>query len=248
MRPRPNESATARLFCFPYAGLGASVFRPWTPAFPASVELILMQPPGREARWGEKAFLEVPALADAATAAIAPHLGAPFAFFGHSLGALVSFEVARRLRRQRQPQPSHLFVSAHRAPQLPNPHPELRHLKDREFIDQICTQYGGIPQAVLDAPELVELMLPCLRADFSVFETYRYTDEAPLACPVTAFGGKSDRRVTESEVSAWRVQTTGEFRFEMFEGGHFFFQDRRDEVLNSIKRDLDSVGLVSAGC
>lgn len=241
------QSAPVRLFCFPYAGLGASVYRPWAALFPSNIELVLMQPPGRESRWGEKPFVEVGALADEATAAMLPYLDAPFAFFGHSLGALVAFEVARRLRRQGHPQPSQFFASAHRAPQLPNPHPELRALPDRSFIDQICNQYGGIPKAVLDAPELVELMLPCLRADFTVFETYRYSQDAPLGCSMTAFGGTLDRRVREAEVENWRAQTTGAFRFEMFEGGHFFINDRRDAVLNSIKRDLASVGLVSAG-
>jgi len=100
---------------------------------------------------------------------------------------------------------------------------------------------------VLDAPELVELMLPCLRADFTVFETYQYVQDEPLGCSMTAFGGTLDRRVREAEVESWRTQTTGEFRFEMFEGGHFFINDRRDAVLNSIKRDLASVGLVPAG-
>jgi surfactin synthase thioesterase subunit len=247
VRPRPNPAASLRLFCFPYAGLGASVFRPWQALFPPSIELVPMQPPGREGRFSEKAFLDLSSLADAASTAMLPLLDMPFAFFGHSLGALVSFEVARRLRRQGQPLPLHLFASAHRAPQLPNPHPELRGLGDREFIDQVCRQYGGIPQAVLDAPELVELMLPCMRADFSVFETYRYVDDAPLPCSITAFGGTRDRRVSESEVAAWRQQTAGQFRFQMFDGGHFFIQDRRDDFMNALKRDLASVGLVQAG-
>jgi medium-chain acyl-[acyl-carrier-protein] hydrolase len=247
VRPRPNPSASARLFCFPYAGVGVSAYRLWPAAFPAGVELVLMQPPGRESRWGEKAFQDISAIADSATSAIAPYLTTPFAFFGHSLGAMVSFEVARRLRRNGGPQPSHLFVSAHRAPQLPNPHPELRALANRDFIDQICGQYGGIPQAVLDAPELVELMLPCLRADFTVFETYRYAEEAPLSCSMTALGGTNDRRVSEPEVAAWRKQTTGNFRYQIFDGGHFFIQDRRDDVLKGITQDLAGVGLISAG-
>ena len=247
VRPRPGSSARMRLFCFPYAGLGVSVYRPWPALFPQSVELVLMQPPGREGRWGEKPFLDISAAADSATTAMLPYLDVPFAFFGHSLGALVAFEVSRRLRQRGQAQPSHFFASAHRAPQLPNPHPELRGLPDREFIDQICNQYGGIPKAVLDAPELVELMLPCLRADFTVFETYRYSDDSPLGCSVTAFGGTNDRRVNEAEVAAWRQQTAGEFRYQIFDGGHFFLQDKRDDVLASIKRDLTAVGLVPAG-
>jgi surfactin synthase thioesterase subunit len=247
VRPRPNPAASLRLFCFPYAGVGSSVFRAWQTQFPASIELVLTQPPGREGRWSEKPFQDLPPLADAATQALLPYLDIPFVFFGHSLGALVSFEIARRLRRQGRPLPTHFFASAHRAPQLPNPHPDMRGLGDREFVDQVCREYGGIPQAVLDAPELVELMLPCMRADFSVFETYRYAEEPPLACSITAFGGTRDRRVSEPEVAAWREQTAGDFRMQMFEGGHFFFQDRLAEFLSIVKRELANVGLVSAG-
>ena len=245
VRPRANSAPALRIFCFPYAGLGASVFRSWPAVFPASTELVLMQPPGREGRWGVKPFVDMPSLADSATEAILPHLNVPFAFFGHSLGALESFEIARRLRQRNQPQPIHMFTSAHRAPQLPNPHPEIHGLADREFVDQICQQYGGIPQAVLDNPDLVELMLPCLRADFNVFEGYVYTDEAPLDCPITAFGGTRDRRVSEPEVRAWGAQTTKTFRQQMFEGEHFFLNDQRDTLIASILKDLTAAAALS---
>ena len=111
--------------------------------------------------------------------------------------------------------PLRMFASAHRAPHLPHPHPILHGLADKEFIDQLCRQYGGIPQAVLDNPDLVELMLPCLRADFTVFETYSYGDEAPLPCPITAFGGARDRRISEREIGEWRRQTDNDFRYEI---------------------------------
>lgn len=247
VRPRPHSSPALRLFCFPYAGLGASVFRSWPTLFPSTIELVLMQPPGREGRWGVKPFMDMSSLADSATEALVHHLGVPFAFFGHSLGALASFEVARRLRRQGRPQPFCLFTSAHRAPQLPNPHPEIHGLGDREFVDQICKQYGGIPQAVLDNPDLVELMLPCLRADFSVFEGYVYSDEPPLDCPIRAFGGTRDRRVSEPEVQAWAAQTAKGFRQQMFEGDHFFLNDQRDALISSIMKDLTAVPALSLG-
>lgn len=246
VRPKPNPAASLRMFCFPYAGLGTSVFRTWPAAFPPHVELVLMQPPGREGRWSEKAFQNAGDLAAAATQAIVPLLTMPFVFFGHSLGAMTSFEVARRLRRAGQPMPQRLFASAHRAPQLPHPHPILHGLPDKEFIDQICKQYGGIPQAVLDNPDLVELMLPCLRADFTVFETYTYVDDAPLPCPITAFGGTRDRRITEREIGEWRQQTDNDFRIEMFDGDHFFLQERREDLLASILRDLNGVTSASA--
>ena len=170
-----------------------------------------MQPPGREGRWSEKAFQNAGDLAAAATEAVVPLLTRPYVFFGHSLGAMTSFEVVRRLRRAGHPLPLRMFASAHRAPHLPHPHPIIHGLPDKAFIDQMCKQYGGIPQAVLDNPDLVELMLPCLRADFTVFETYRYEEEAPLPCPITAFGGTRDRRITEQEIGEWSRQTSERF-------------------------------------
>jgi medium-chain acyl-[acyl-carrier-protein] hydrolase len=245
VRPQPRADAALRLFCFPYAGVGVSVYRAW-PANLPTTDVVMMQPPGREGRWSERPFTRLEDMVAAATEAIRPHLTGRYAFYGHSLGALVSFEVARSLRREGAAGPVHLFASAHRSPQLPNPHPEMRTLPDAGFIEQICQRYGGIPQAVLDNPDLVELMLPCLRADFTVFETYTYADPTPLDCPITAFGGRSDRRVSEGEVAAWRAQTTAAFRYEMFDGDHFFLQNRRDLLLASIMRDLNGV-MVEAG-
>jgi surfactin synthase thioesterase subunit len=245
-RPRPNPAATLRVFCFPYAGLGASVFRTWAQEFPSNVELCLMQPPGREGRWLEKAFVDVRALAESASDALTELMSLPFVFYGHSLGALTSFEVARALRRRRLPLPLHLFVAAHRAPQLSNPHPALRQLPDRDFIAEISRQFDGIPQAVLDNPDLVELMLPCLRADFTAFETYSYPAAEPLACPISAFGGRMDRRVSESELTPWRDQTTERCTVRMFDGNHFFLQDSRDALLATIRQELGALTAAAA--
>jgi medium-chain acyl-[acyl-carrier-protein] hydrolase len=247
LRPRPTPAASLRVFLFPYAGLGPSVFRSWVAEFPPHVEVCLVQPPGREGRWAEQPFVSVAAMAEAATDALIPHLATPFVFFGHSLGALVSFEITRRLRRRNAPLPLKLIASAHRAPQLPNPHPPLRQLNDQDFIDQICRQYGGISQAVLDHPDLIALMLPCLRADFTAFETYRYEPEEQLACPISAFGGTTDGRVSPDEVAAWREQTSDSFTMQMLDGGHFFLQNRRDELLSAIRQELGALGAASIG-
>jgi surfactin synthase thioesterase subunit len=246
-RPGRSPSASLRMFCFPYAGVGASAFRTWHAAFPPHVELCLVQPPGREARWAEKPFDRVGDFASSAAEALAPFLTVPFVFFGHSLGSLVSFELARELRRRGLPGPIHMFVSAHRAPHLPHPHPPLRHLADSEFIRQLCDQYGGIPQAVLDNRDLLELMLPCLRADFNAFETYQYIEEAPLSCSMSAFGGRQDRRIQEAELAGWRQQTAGSFKLRMFDGNHFFLQGGRDALLAAILGDLEAVGVAPAG-
>jgi len=236
--PRPNPSAVLRLFCFPYAGVGSTTFRTWIGEFGPMVELCLIQPPGRESRFAEPAMTSVDALAQAAADAMSSYVDSPFAFFGHSLGALVAFEVARELRRRHQPLPLHLFASAHRSPDLPHPHPPMRQLPDERFIEAIDQNYGGIPQAILDNRDLLELMLPCLRADFTSFETYQHAAEPPLSCPITAFGGRADRRVREFELTGWQAHTSGAFRLEMFDGHHFFLQSTRDALLTSVRRDL----------
>jgi medium-chain acyl-[acyl-carrier-protein] hydrolase len=239
---RPSETARIRLFCFPYAGVGASAYRSWPRDLPSTVDVMAVQPPGREARWAEQPFRSVDTLVPATAEALLAHLTPPFVFFGHSLGALVCFEVARYLRRHTKLQPSHMFVSGHRAPQVPNRYPAIRALPDRDFVGRIRDTYDGIPQAVLDSEALLDLLLPCLRADFTAYETYQFREEPPLACSMTAFGGIGDMRVTERDVSAWRVQTQGRFRFQMFDGGHFFVHSRQDEVLSSIVQELNLCG------
>lgn len=241
LRPRPVENARVRLFCFPYAGVGPSVFRPWVGETPSDCELLFVQTPGREGRWREPALTTIPEIAPAVADALLPHLTEPFAFYGHSLGGLIAFEATRQLRRRGGPLPVQLFVGAHRAPQLPNPHPPMRHLPDGEFIDQVRQRYGGIPQAVLDNPELLELMLPCLRADFHAYETYEHVEDEPLPCALSTFGGERDSYVTASELAGWREQASGRFRLRMTGGNHFFLQTHRALILAGIREDLADV-------
>jgi medium-chain acyl-[acyl-carrier-protein] hydrolase len=194
--------------------------------------------PGREGRWLEPALTSLTEIADRVAQALVPHLQTPFAFYGHSLGALISFEVTRRLRASGGPLPRQLFLGAHRGAQVPNPHPPIRHFTDEAFIAETRKRYDGIPQAVLDNPELLELMLPCLRADFSAFETYEYRAEAPLDVPISAFGGDQDGYVRTHEIAGWREQTTGRFRMRVIPGNHFFMQTGRDQVIAAIADDL----------
>lgn len=238
LSPRPNPQATLRLFCFPYAGVGPSVYRPWLAALPAHIEPRVIQLPGREGRWREPALRNISEIADRVAAAIESQLHGPFVFYGHSLGALISFEVTRRLRAAGKPLPRHLFVGAHRGPQMPNPHSAISHLPDEPFVAEVRQRYDGIPQAVLDNPELLELMLPCLRADFHAFETYEYRADAPLDCAVSAFGGDQDGYVRSHEVAGWREQTTGRFRVRVIPGNHFFMQSGRDQVIGALVDDL----------
>ncbi|MBE9169281.1 thioesterase [Pleurocapsales cyanobacterium LEGE 06147] len=235
--PRPNPQAHLRLFCFPYAGAGASVFRSWSDELSLDVEVYAVQLPGRETRLRESPFTRISPLIETLAQVLLPYLDLPFAFFGHSMGALVSFELARQLRRQKSPSPLHLFVSSRRAPQLPNPYLSIHHLPDTALIEELH-RYNGTPQAVLQDPELRSLFLPLLRADLAVIETYIYMSEAPLDCSISAFGGLQDREASRKELAAWRDQTSKTFTLRMFPGDHFFLKRERYALLRVISQDL----------
>jgi len=237
-----TSSATAmRLFCFPYAGGGAGMYAAWAAQLPVGVSVSAARLPGREARLSERPFDEMPRLVDALAEAIAPYLDKPFALFGHSMGAAIAFELARTLRRRRLAQPACLFVSAARAPQLrrdyvPPPPPTneelLRELRNLE----------GAPQHLMENKELMELTLPALRADTALYRNYVYTEEAPLDCPIRAYGGMGDERITRAHLEAWAEQTTKAFSVEMFPGGHFFPRTHQAELLRALVRDLEALG------
>lgn len=236
--PRPNPAARVRLFCFPYSGAGASAFAPWANVLPPTVELCAVQLPGREARLNEPAYTQLEPLVEALEAALLPYLREkPFAFFGHSMGALLGFFLARRLRANHGLLPALLVASAHRAPQLADPNPPAYALPEPELIAEL-RRLNGTPSEVLEHAELLQLIMPILRADFEVCETYRYADEPPLACPITAFGGLQDPDVSREELDAWRAHTVGEFTLRMFPGDHFFLSSARQFVLGALARDL----------
>ncbi len=188
---RPRPGAEVRLFCFPHAGGGASLFHGWADRLPPAVEVCPVQLPGRETRFGEPPINRLGPLVGALAEALLPHLDRPFAFFGHSLGALIGFELARRLRRERGLEPVHLFASACAAPQRWGCVRPIHALPDAAFRKELRRLRGTAP-AVLDNEELMEILLPALRADFALCETYAYGEDDPLSCPVTAVGGLRD--------------------------------------------------------
>jgi len=234
---KPNPQARLRLFCFPYAGSGASIFRTWPDALPADVEVCPVQFPGRGTRLMETPFTQLTPLVQALTQALVPLMDKPFAFFGHSLGALVSFELARQLRRQAGVQPVHMFVSADRAPQIPQRNSPIHALPEEEFLDEL-RRLNGIPGKVWQELDLMQFMLPVLRADFAVYETYAYSTEAPFNCPFSIFGGLQDRRVSRGELEAWRDQTSGSFSLRMFPGDHFFLNATQPLLLQVMSEEL----------
>jgi medium-chain acyl-[acyl-carrier-protein] hydrolase len=235
--PQPRPSATLRLFCFPYAGGGASLVTPWAPALPPQVELVAVQPPGREGRLMEKPIGDLRELVAALHRELLPLMDRPFAFFGHSNGGLMAFELTRSLRRAGALLPQLLIASGRPAPQLPLDEEPIHALPDAEFRDAL-RRFNGTPEEILDNQELMELFTPLLRADFQLGETYRYTPEPPLELPVTAWGGARDTEVPRERIEAWREQTSAAFHFRMFPGDHFFLNGDRPLLLQALGEEL----------
>lgn len=238
--PRKGEDAPLRLFCFPYSGAGASIYLPWAAALAPGIAACAVQLPGREARLAEPPFTRLAPLVAALEPEILPYLDRPFALFGHSMGALVAFELARSLAR-RGLAPAHLFVSGHGAPHLPDRGRRIHDLPEPEFVDAL-RRLGGTPPAVLEHAELREMLLPILRADFSVCETHAHQAGAPLDCPLTALGGLADVEVTKEELQAWQEQSCGAFTLHMFPGDHFYLHTARGLLLETIRKDLAALG------
>lgn len=238
--PRPNPHAALRLFCFPYAGGNAFVYRSWVESLPPTVEVCGVQYPGRGRHVHQPPMTRIPALVAELGPALTPVLDRPFAFFGHSLGALVSFELARWLRRHRSVMPRHLFVSARRAPHLRDTDPPLHQKSDEEFLGSISA-LNGTPAEVLADPGVLRFLLPVLRADFELGETYEYVSDEPLACPITAFGGSEDEETLDGRLEEWSLQTTSPFSRHVLPGGHFFIQSSGEALKALVRWDLSRV-------
>ncbi|HTI15425.1 MAG TPA: alpha/beta fold hydrolase [Dictyobacter sp.] len=237
VRTNARTQPDMRLFCFPYAGGGASIYRQWANKLPATIEVCAIQLPGREHRLKETAYTSLPPLIEALLPELEQLLDQPFAVFGHSMGALLAFETVRALRRRQQPLPTHLFISADRAPQPPRKTANLYLLDDEPFIAEL-QKLGGMPDAILQYPELLDLVIPTLRADMTLYDTYEYQPDAPLNIPFSLFGGETDGSVTSDNLLSWREQTAADYHFKLFPGGHFYLQSNLDLLLTEIRQDL----------
>lgn len=235
-----DSQAELRLFCLPYAGGSSQIYRDWMNHLSRKIELCPIELPGRGSRLNEAPITDLSTLVQEIALGIHHYLDRPFAFFGHSMGALLSFELTRLLRQQGYPSPAHLFVSGYRAPQLKSDSTLIHNLPEPEFTEEI-RQLGGTPEAVLANAELRELVFPALRADFAAIETYRYRPCTSLVCPITVFGGLQDRGVDVADLEAWRQHTTGKFGLQMFSGNHFFLHQVQPSILQAIDRQLSDV-------
>ncbi|WP_313918920.1 alpha/beta fold hydrolase [Tahibacter sp.] len=230
VNPRPNPAAKSRLVVFPYAGGGAAVYYSWLDRLPADIELSIVRLPGRES------LIDSEPLCDArqASAHIADTLASadkrPVAYFGHSLGALMAFETAREQRRRGAPLPYLLMASARSAAHLPMDREPFFAMPRDAFFARLV-EMGGMPEEMLAVPELLEFVEPTLRADLMINDTYEHTLEPPLPLPIVAFAGRHDSDFPEAGVARWSELTSASFQQHIFDGGHFFLNTHRDELL-----------------
>lgn len=243
-KPKPN--AQLRLFAFPHAGGSAVAFHSWADELAENIELVVIQLPGRSERLKESPFKRLSLLVPALVEVLTPYLDRPYAFFGHSMGALISFELIRQLRKRGATLPQSLFVASRRAPQLLDNSPPIHMLPEAKFLAAL-QRYGGIEESLLKETELIKLLLPTLRADFAILETYVYASEAVLELPITVFGGIMDSNVTETSLQDWQAQTSKEFQLQMFTGNHFFLREHYKDLCQTISQQLNRLLASSKG-
>ena len=235
-----NPDAQMRLFCFPYAGGGASIFHSWRNGSLPEVQVCAIQMPGRESRISEIPYTDMTPLVEELGRAILPWLDMPYVFFGHSNGALVSFELVRLLRQANQRMPLALIVAGQDAPDCPHFRPPIAQLPEKEFLKQL-KQLNGVPKDIESNAEIMELLLPTLRADINISETYRYVPEEPLDCPIMAVYGTHDPETDNESVLAWQRQTRKEFCTHNIPGDHFFLNSSRRILLRHLSLYLKNL-------
>jgi surfactin synthase thioesterase subunit len=226
------------LVLFPHAGVGISAFRGWDDELPDEIEGCYVQLPGREGRLREPKYESVGTLVPLVAEAIATYVDRPCAFFGHSMGGLLAFEVIRQLRANGSRPPVHLFVSATQAPQIGLQDFPVSDLGDLDLLREVDRRYNSVPAVLWEDPELRALLLPALRSDLRLMESYAYEPGEPLDSPITAFVGTADRMVDPRVVDPWRQLTRGNFRLELVDGPHLFLQTARAHIVAEISSEL----------
>lgn len=242
VKPSPNPTAGTALIALSFAGGGASAFRSWPKRLPIDTELLCVELPGRESRLREPPIGDLSRVIDALREALPSALaGRRFALFGHSLGALLAFELARALRDDGLGEPAFIIASGREAPTRREPGRQMHALVDDEFVDEMISRYDGIPKILLDEPELLELFLPAMKADMRLTETYVYRPAARFTCPIHVLTGNQDTRLTRDLLLPWAEETTGDAPLTYFPGGHFFIRDSQADVLAYVRDALNEM-------
>ncbi|HKY05779.1 MAG TPA: alpha/beta fold hydrolase [Blastocatellia bacterium] len=238
--PRPDPGAKLRLFCFPYAGAGAAIYYSWANGSLDNVEVCAVELPGRGTRMQEPALTSIQSQVDSVFGGIHKHLDKPFAFWGHSMGSIIAFELTRRLSLESNLAPAHLFVSGRQAPHIPDKFAPTYNLPEPDLLRDL-KRLNGTPREVLESPELMQLVLPMLRADLEAIDTYSYKPGAKIGCPITVFGGVRDPEVDRAGLEGWSEHTTAAFSLRMLPGDHFFLHSAQQLLLKIVNQGLQRV-------
>jgi surfactin synthase thioesterase subunit len=228
----PRNPGNPRLACFPHAGGSTSSFLSFSQSLAAVLEVVAVQYPGRQERRKEPCFDNMTELADQVFTVLKPLTDRPLALFGHSMGAIAAFEVARRLEDDASVSPVALFVSGRRAPSKYRA--EYVHQRDDDGLVAAIKALSGTDNRVLDNEELLRMVLPAIRSDYKAIETYRYQDGPKLRCPIHALVGDADPQATIEEVTAWEEYTTGQFTISIFSGGHFYLNKHQTDTAKAV--------------
>jgi medium-chain acyl-[acyl-carrier-protein] hydrolase len=238
--PRPCPDAALRLYCFHHAGGGAAAYRGWPAAVGPCVEIVAVRLPGRENRFAEPRFRRMADVVEALEGPLRAGLDRPYAFFGHSLGALVAYETARVLARDGCPPPVHLFAAASPFPDREWRHGSRLHTLPDDVLIERLRGYGGLPEPVPAQQGMLAVMLPTIRDDLEVGATYRAPGTGGLPCPVTVLTGADDQTVSPEGLANWRMATSGSFQIRVIRGGHFFVTESVADTAGNV---LTALGL-----
>jgi medium-chain acyl-[acyl-carrier-protein] hydrolase len=234
------ENDYFRVFCFPYSGATAQVFRPLTQLLPKGISVYSYELPGRGRRFGEEIPGTISEIIEEIHLSIVGMLDKPYVFLGHSLGGILSYEMARHIKAHGHPLPRHLFVTGIRAPQVPKREKNTFDLPRNEFIEKI-KEMGGTPSEIFSNEEMLDIMVPILRKDFQIYETYSFTADIPVPFPITAIGGIDDKFVTREDLELWSIHTSSLFEIHMLKGDHFFIHDNMNRIAQLITKAVSSL-------
>lgn len=239
----PQDTSKPRLnvICLPYAGAGASIFREWQDRVPPGVRVVPVQLPGRENRWSEPAYVDMGLLVSKLVSVLCPLFEIPYVLFGHSMGGLICFECAQQIQRRNMAPPAHLFISGTRAPHIDNRELPLHILSDAEFLNELFARSGELSNLSSQNRELTKVLLPTIRADFTLCETFRSLSSEPLALPISVYGGKQDQLVVYNDLLSWNLYTRRSFKLQMFSGDHFFIIRERNSFLSALSGELSAI-------
>jgi len=240
VRFNQHAQPIARLFCFPYAGGDANIFRSWVNGVPNGVEVIGVQYPGRGIHNGSGAISSCDEMVSLLRSAMLPWLDRDFAFFGHSNGALISFELARALAPEQRKLQRHHFLSARVAAHVSSGRKRIGALPFADFIREVRA-IGGTPQELLDDQQLMRVLAPQLRAEFALGENYQFKPGPLLACEITTLQGTNDCVVNGALVERWTELTTGRAQHHVVDGDHFFLGSRQENVLSIVRSRLHEI-------